>query len=132
MSSYESACEWIGGLGFRAYAGIILMMLVVVGAGVLGVLPHHVPIFFNAMLSGISFTVCLGILILGGGRVPLGYYAACSLIAGGLMTSIPSLFVVDSPIGWGTTVVRLGYALLAINVGHDLYVKHKAEKAKSA
>ena len=132
MSSYETACHWIGGLGFRAYAGIILMVLVVVAAGVLGVLPHSVPIFFNALLSGIAFMLCVGVVILGGQRVHVAYYTAAALVAGGLMTSIPSLFVTDSPVAWGTTISRLGLAIGILRGCHDLYVKYQSEKAKEA
>jgi hypothetical protein len=130
MSSYEAACHWVGGLGFRSFAGIIIVILAIVAAGVLGVLPHSVPVFFNAFLSGIAFTLCAGVVAFGGSRVNAAYYTAAALVAGGLITSIPSLFVVDSPVSWGTTLSRLGLAIGIMRGCHDLYVKYKEEKAK--
>ena len=130
MNSYNSAVQWVNSLCFRAYAGTFLTAFAVLAAVVVGILPHGLMPAINAFLSGVVFVLALGVVAFGGNRVHVAYYGGAALVAAGLFTSIPSLFVEYSPVAWGAAISRLGLVIIAIRGCHDLYVKYQAEKAK--
>lgn len=115
-----------------SYTGLLLAILCIVAVAVFGVIPNQGLLAVNAFLSGCVWTLCLGILIVGGGRVPAGYYCATAMIAGGLTMSIPSIFAPQSPVDWGTTVSRLGLLVLVAQVVVDLVDRWQRERQQGA
>lgn len=120
MKLADRAKLWLSHLDLKAYAGILLAAVMVIAVVVFGVIPNQGLLAVNAFLSGSVWTMCLGIIVVGGHRVPMGYLAACCLIAGGLTTSIPSIFYEHTVVDWGSTVSRLGWLVLMAQVAVDL------------
>jgi len=129
MSSYLTAQRWMDAMDVKAYAGAGFFVLCVVASAVFGVLPHGSLIYINALVSGAAWMICLGILIFGGKRVDLYDTVTAALLAGGLTTSIPSLFTAESVVQWGSTFSRLGVLMFAIRWAWNIYVKVQHEKA---
>lgn len=115
--------SWLSHLNVKVYAGMLLAVTLVVAVVVFGLIPNQGLLAVNAFLSGSVWTMCLGIVVLGGHRVKSGYLCAACLIAGGLTTSIPSIFYEHTVVDWGSTVSRLGLAVLVVQVVVDL--RHK-------
>lgn len=123
MTVADRVRSWLSHLDLRVYAGILVAVTMIVAVAVFGIIPNQGLLAVNAFLSGCVWTMCLGIVVLGGSRVKPGYQAAFCLIAGGLTTSIPSIFYEHTVVDWGSTVSRLGLAVLVIQVIVDL--RHK-------
>jgi hypothetical protein len=123
MTVADNVRSWLSKLDNKAYAGILLAAVMVVSVAVFGIVPNQGLLAVNAFLSGSVWTMCLGIIVVGGHRVKAGYLCAACLIAGGLTTSIPSIFYEHTVVDWGSTVARLGLAVLVAQVIVDL--RHK-------
>lgn len=123
MSLADKVKVWLDARTPAAYAGLMLAFICVVAVAVFGLIPNAGLLAVNAFLSGCVWSACVGLLVLGGGRVKAGYYCAFAMIAGGLTMSIPSIFAEHSPVDWGSTVSRLGLAILVLQVGVDLIAK---------
>jgi len=120
MTPTDRAREWLSSLDFKAYAGLMVAVTCVMAVAVFGIIPSRSLLAVNAFISGSVWTMCLGIVVLGGDRIKIGYSCAACLIAGGLTTSIPSIFYEHTVVDWGSTVARLGIALLVGQVAVDL------------
>lgn len=129
MSSYQTAHRWFNRMDIRAYAGATFFVLCVVASSVFGILPHGSLVYINALVSGSVWMICLGVLILGGKRVDLWDTASAALLAGGLTTSIPSLFANDSLVAWGSTFSRVGLAMMAARWAFNIWARVQEEKA---
>lgn len=114
MTIADSVKAWADTLDPKAYSGFLTAALLVVAFTVFGFLPPQSLLAVNALLSGVIWTACMGLIIVGGARVDRVYYAAACLIAGGLMLSTPSLFVEESPVEWGSSLSRLGFAIFFV------------------
>lgn len=123
MSLADKVKAWFDARTPAAFAGVMLAVICVVAVAVFGVIPNAGLLAVNAFLSGCVWSACVGLLILGGGRVKAGYYCAFAMIAGGLTMSIPSIFAEHSPVDWGSSVSRLGLAILIFQVAVDLVSK---------
>jgi len=128
MSSYQTAQRWMDAMDVKAYAGAGFFVLCIVASAVFGVLPHGSLIYINALVSGAAWMVCLGILIFGGKRVDLYDTVTAALLAGGLTTSIPSLFANDSVVVWGSTFSRLGVLMFALRWAWNIYSRVRNER----
>lgn len=120
MTLADKARGWLARLDNRTYASILVTATLVVSVVVFGLIPNQGLLAVNAFLSGSVWTMCLGIIVLGAHRVKAGYLCAACLIAGGLTTSIPSIFYEHTVVDWGSTVSRLGLAVLVLQVIADL------------
>jgi hypothetical protein len=129
MTVSDTARRWLSRLDIKAYGSLMLFVTLVVAITVFGVLPTRSLLFVNAFLSGSVLTMCVGIIAFGADKVRAGYLAASCLLAGGLITSIPAMFYDHSVVDWGSTVSRLGLAVLFVQVILDLERKWKEEKA---
>lgn len=123
MSVADRIKSWLDNRTPAAYTGLMLAFVCVVAVAVFGVIPLHGLLVVNAFLSGCVWAACVLMLVLGGDRIKAAYYCAFGLIAGGLTMSIPSIFAANSPVDWGTTVSRLGIAILVLQVCVDLIHK---------
>ena len=130
MTSYQTAHRWFQCLPTNAYAGGMLFAMLMVAATVFGVFPHGSGVFFNAALSGGTWAICLGILILGGKRVDLYDTTTAALIAAGLTTSIPTLFADDSTVAWGSTFSRLGVLMMAARFAYNIHERVHGERMR--
>ena len=128
MSSYQTAHRWMEAMDMKAYAGIGFFVLCVVSSAVFGILPHGSLLYINALVSGGAWAVSLGILIFGGKRVDMFDTVTAAMLAGGLTTSIPSLFSDESVVAWGSTFSRIGVLMFAMRWGWNIYVKYQNEK----
>lgn len=127
MNSYLSVRSWFHSLSAKSYAGILIAVLSVIAAVVFGVVPNQNLLVVNAFLSGTVWCACLLVIVLGGRRVDAASFAAASLISAGLTMSIPSIFYEHTPVDWGSTVSRLGFAILTLRWGYDLITRIKDE-----
>lgn len=129
MTVADRVRTWLTRLDNKSYAGILLAAVMVVSVAVFGIVPNQGLLAVNAFLSGSVWTMCLCIVVIGGHRVKSGYLCAACLIAGGLTTSIPSIFYEHTVVDWGSTVSRLGLAVLVTQVIVDLRHKWFEESA---
>lgn len=120
MTVADKVRSWLSHLDLKVYSGMLLAVCLVVAVVVFGLIPNQGLLAVNAFLSGSVWTMCLGIIILGGHRVKAGYLCAACLVAGGLTTSIPSIFYEHTVVDWGSSVSRLGLAVLFLQVIVDL------------
>ncbi len=125
MTPTDRARNWLSALDFKAYAGLMVAVTCVMAIAVFGIIPNRSLLAVNAFLSGSVWTMCLGIVVFGGDRIKIGYSLAACLIAGGLTTSIPSIFYEHTVVDWGSTVARLGIVILVGQVIVDLERKWK-------
>lgn len=128
MSRYQTAQRWMEDMDVKAYAGAGFFVLCVVASAVFGILPGESLLYVNAMVSGATWAAALGVLIFGGKRVDLYNTVAAAMLAGGLTTSIPSLFAHDSVVAWGSTFSRIGILMLVVRFAWSLYVRYQTEK----
>jgi hypothetical protein len=126
-AAYLKFRGWLDGLDVKAYSGITLAAVCIIAMAVFDVMPDHNLLVVNAFISGCIWSFCVFVLIAGGKRVDALLFAAFSLIAGGLTTSIPSIFHEHTPVDWGSTLSRLGFLLLVIWVGLSIFSKAKEQ-----
>lgn len=127
MTLADNAKAWVETLDPKAYSGFLTASLLVVAFTVFGLLPPHSLPAVNALLSGVIFSACMGLIIVGGARVHKVYYAAACLIAGGLLLSTPSLFVESSPVSWGSSLSRLGFVIFVLWACVDMANRWRSE-----
>lgn len=132
MTSYGNFRQWLDQLDLRSYVGITIAAICVISMAVFGVIPSRSLLFVNAFLSGAVWSGCVFLLLIGGKRVDMALTCALALIAGGLTTSIPSIFYEHTPVDWGSTLSRLGVMILVGWAANSIFVKWKNEHGETA
>lgn len=131
MSSYEAVKGWFSHQNVKVQAGLLTAIMLVVGASVFGIMPQAWLLNFNIFLSACVWMICVGIVLLGGNKVEIQWYAGAAFLAAGLTTSIPSIPYLETPVSWGSSLSRLGVLIWAISAVNHLYSKYREEKRKS-
>lgn len=127
MTSYVAMRRWLDSLNVRAFASIVFAVVCLLATAVFGILPHGSLLVVNAFLSGAVWAMCLLVLVVGGKRVDLMSSTGAALIAGGLTTSIPSIFYEHTPVDWGSTLSRLGLLIIMLRWGYEILKRWKDE-----
>lgn len=128
MTLADRARSWLSKMDLKAYAGMMVFLTCVVAITVFGIVPSQSLLAVNAFLSGCVWSMCVGIIVIGGHRIKSGYLCAACLIAGGLTTSIPAIFFEHTVVDWGSTVSRLGLLVLLVQVVVDLWYRITMEQ----
>ena len=128
MTHDDRARSWLSKMDLKAYAGMMVFLTCVVAITVFGIVPSQSLLAVNAFLSGCVWSMCVGIIVIGGHRIKSGYLCAACLIAGGLTTSIPAIFFEHTVVDWGSTVSRLGLLVLLVQVVVDLWYRITMEQ----
>lgn len=126
-NSYVQFRDWVDGLDLKAYVGVTVVTIAVVSLAVFGVLPRQGLMLVNAGVSGAVWSLCVIALLAGGRRLDVPLSTALALIAGGLTTSIPSIFYEHTPVDWGSTLSRLGVLILVCWAINSIFKKMKGE-----
>lgn len=126
-NSFVQFRDWVDGLDLKAYVGVTVLTIAVVSLAVFGVMPRHGLLLVNAAISGAVWGFCVIALLAGGRRLDVPLSTALALIAGGLTTSIPSIFYEHTPVDWGSTLSRLGVLILVCWAINSIFKKMKGE-----
>lgn len=126
-NSYVQFRDWVDGLDLKAYVGMTVLTIAVVSLAVFGIMPRHGLLLVNAAISGAVWSLCVIALLAGGRRLDVPLSTALALIAGGLTTSIPSIFYEHTPVDWGSTLSRLGVLILVCWAINSIFKKMKGE-----
>lgn len=125
MISYPRFRHWMDNLDLKSFAGLTLAAVCIIAMAVFGVMPGNSLLFVNAFLSGTVWGGCVVLLLVGGKRLDALLTASLCLVAGGLTTSIPSIFYEHTPVDWGSTLSRLGLVLMVAWVANAVFHKWK-------
>lgn len=126
-NSYVQFRDWVDGLDLKAYVGMTVLTIAIVSLAVFGIMPRHGLLLVNAAISGAVWSLCVIALLAGGRRLDVPLSTALALIAGGLTTSIPSIFYEHTPVDWGSTLSRLGVLILVCWAVNSIFKKMKGE-----
>lgn len=131
MSRFHTLDRWFDSLDWRSLGGVVFVAMCLLAAAVFGFLPHTGLAIVNAFLSGFVLVICLLVLLLGGKRVDLMSTTGAALIAGGLATSIPSVFYDHAtPVDWGSSLSRIGLLLLMLRWSYEIARRWREENGR--